>query len=501
MTLILQLIDRAGTFPGKTAVTCEGQSLSYGELLLRSGALARYLLAVGLARGDRVALFMQRKTPDLVTAFLGITAAGGIAVPIDCAQPETRISHLLGLTEPRALILSDPMEGLGQGPGGPGFPCLPPQAVLVMGQERAHAFTDFETALAGAPGSGLPAVTLEGADPAYLNLTSGTTGMPKCAVTTHDILLANTLASVKALGLGPDDVHLCMFPPSTHPHELFARSLYLGGTAVLTNTIAPRTLTEVIETFHVTCMMAIAPIYGNLVRHHARTDFRFTSLRVAESGGMHLDSVTARSFLERFGFPIVPVWGSTETAGIALAMPLDQPFRKSSCGKACPGYEARVVDKNGRDLPAGEVGELIVRGDGVCREYFRNGEETRRHFRDGWYWTGDMFRRDADGYFLFSGRQKGMMKVAGMKVSPVEIEELLLEHPLVREVGVTRLPDPTFGDIPKAVIVPEPGAVLDRKEIRSFLAGKLAPYKIPKVIEFRESLPRTPGGKIIADRL
>lgn len=497
------LVFHAEKIPSRPAVIHENRIITYLELHRSAAALACYLVENGLAKGDRVVMIQDKKTPELIVSFLGIAAAGGIVVPIDSTQPLGHFNNLLRRIEPVAVILSPATKQLYDSTRLP----MPPSRVIVTDLEEPvpgedlPSVTPFSTVMNRPGKQELPRIRLESHEAVYFNLTSGTTGLPKCAVTSHETIYWNTRSAIEQLGLTADDVHLCMFPPATHPHELLARSIMLGGTAVLTNHLAPRSLTEVIVRNSVTAMMAVCPVYGSLQRFHQKTDETLSCLRIAESGGMHLDPVTAREFRQRFGISILPVWGSTETAGIALAAPLDGSQPSGSCGKPCRYYDIRVVDKHGNDMPAGETGELIIRGKGVCSGYFKNEKETRSSFRDGWYWTSDMFHRDDAGNFFFAGRKNGMMKVAGMKVFPVEIEDHLIEHPLIKEVGVTKVNDEVHGEIPKAVIVLEPGASLDKKEIRLYCRQKLAPYKIPKIIEFRDALPRTPSGKILSNRL
>jgi long-chain acyl-CoA synthetase len=153
------------------------------------------------------------------------------------------------------------------------------------------------------------------------------------------------------------------------------------------------------------------------------------------------------------------------------------------------------------EVKPGEIGEMKVKGPGVCSAYFHNEGETCANYRDGWYYTGDMFSRDEKGYFYFSGRCQGMMKVAGMKVFPIEIEDLLIQHPEIMEVAVTKTRDAVHGEIPKAIIVLEPGSDLTKQDVWAWCAKKIAAYKIPKLIEFREGLPRNPVGKILVNQL
>ncbi len=510
MTLIDMLEQNKTRYPNKTALICEQVSLSWGDLYQKVMRLSHYLISIGVSKGDRVAFMMDAKTPDLVIGFLASVACGGIAVPVDCNQLNHHIQQLLNMITPSAVIISERMLERFD-PSDKGFSAL---GILISGKDPDDSKQDrrrgetrtFLSDILNDTGSvpEPPFVGIGPEDVAYFNLTSGTTGFPKCAVTTHTVIYWNTLSAVEQLGLTFDDIHLVMFPAATHPHEIFARPLFLGGTMVLTDHIAPRSLTSVIEDNKVTFMMAIAPIYGNLTKFHKNSDFRFSTLKTAESGGMHLDPVTASEFRKKFGFSIIPVWGSTETAGIVLAMPSGMGSnhgKQGSCGIPGRYYEAAVVDERGERTGSGEVGEMIVRGKGVCSGYYQNDRETRKNFKDGWYYTNDMFYQDSDGFFYFSGRRNGMMKVAGLKVFPVEIEDLLIQHPLIKEACITRAEDPIHGEIPKAIVVLEDGASLSLKELREYCVPRIAAYKIPKLLEIRTFLPRSPVGKILVQRL
>jgi len=525
MTLIEMLEKNFKKFPLKNAVICEENHYTYEDLHQGVAALSRYFLHCGIQKGDKVAVMLDSKTEELVIVFLSIVACGAVVLPVDCNQPDSYCRELFGITSPAALVISTSMQDRIEA-----FDLLFSRSLIVLCQKRrlsalsdkfpntlfpfgegppdqdhGHKTDDkpifLDDIVLRADRFDLPKIPVEETDVVYFNLTSGTTGFPKCATTTHANIYWNTLSAVEQLSLTPEDIHLCMFPPGTHPHEIFARALLLGGTMVLTDHIAPKSLTKVIENGGVTAMMAIAPIYANFTKCHKRNNFHFSSLRVAESGGMHLDPVTAREFKERFGLPITPVWGSTETAGIALAMPFDVSSKIGSSGIPCKYYQAKIVDDNGNSVPAGEVGEMIVRGKGVCTSYYANEVETKRNFKNGWYYTNDMFWKDADGFFYFAGRKNGMMKVAGMKVFPVEIEDILIQHPLIKEVCVINADDPLHGEIPKAIVVLEKDGALTKEEIRSNLATRLAAYKVPRIIEFRQFLPRNPVGKILVNQI
>jgi long-chain acyl-CoA synthetase len=288
-----------------------------------------------------------------------------------------------------------------------------------------------------------------------------------------------------------------MFPVFGHPHELFARSLYLGGTIVLIDSISPKSITTAISEHKVTCMMAVASIYDTMVRLPLSFSFDMSSLRIPESGGMYTPPSLVQKFKERFKVPIIPVWGSTETSGIALATPVAGEQKPGSMGKPSFSYQVKVMGESGDELPPGEVGELAVKGPGVCSGYYNQPEETAIYMKEGWFLTGDMVRTDEEGYYYFASRKTGMMKVAGLKVFPTEIEDVLISHPKIEEVAVVKIQDSTHGEVPKAVIVLKEGLEMSKDEIRKYCEKKLSRYKIPRTVEFRSELPRTPGGKIL----
>ncbi len=485
------LLERSAARHGRRpAITQRERVVDYAEYAARAHALAHHLLGLGLAPGDRVGLLMD-KTPEALIAFMGVAAAGGVVFPMDFNQPPDVLQYVLSFTSPSALVADERFQDL----LGRLKPPFAPECVVVNGGAVRPGFTAWERATTRGP-SRRPAVALSPAGPVYLNFTSGTTGQPKGAVTTHLNLLYNTLGAVRALELREDDVHLCMFPVVAHPHELLARPLFLGGEAALAESIHPGHLARLVAARKVTAMMAVASIYHTLARASESGGGDLSSLRLAESGGMHVPPELARRFRERFCAAIVPVWGSTETTGVALAAPLDGSAPAGSMGRPVPFYEVKVLGEDGEELGPEAVGELAVGGPGVCRSYFNNPAETAKNLRGGWFISGDLVRRDREGFFHFVDRKARMMKVGGLKVFCAEIEAALRAHPGVEEVAVVRIADPAHGEMPKAVIVPVAGREPEAKALRHFLDGRLARYKHPRVFEFRAALPRNSAGKI-----
>lgn len=491
MTIVEMLEKAKERFSQKAAIICGGTTLSYGDVYVQSNALANFLAGTGLKKGERVGVLLK-KSPEAIISFLGIAGAGGVVFPVDYTQTVAHVQYVLNLTKPSALVVGTDFQPLLSKLNLP----YPNERIIVVGKTSGRHYSRWKNILSGNP-RGRPHVKIQEDDIVYLNFTSGTTGVPKAAVATHANIYWNTLASIEALNLTPDDIHLCLFPVFGHPHELFARPVYLGGTIVLADNISPKTIAKAISDDRVTCMMGVASIYQTLVRFHESNPFDSTPLRVPESGGMHIHPSLAHQFREGFGISMMPVWGSTETMGIAFANPVDDTKKEGSIGRPCPYYQAKIVGENGEELAENVIGEMAIKGPAVSAGYLENREETRKCMKDGWFFTDDLAKKDADGYFYFVARKSGMMKVAGMKVFPVEIEDVLSSHPKIAEAAVTKLYNRSHGEMPKAVIVLKEGEKMDRLEIRRYCEERMAKYKVPRVIEFRAELPKSSGGKVL----
>ena len=489
-TLVDVLTENAEHLPNKTAVIYHDHQTTYRMLYHQSNALANFLGGAGLEPGDKIGLILN-KIPEMITSFLGVLCAGGVVFPVDFHQPLPQIQYLIDLTYPRVMIVSEEYQHL------LASLTLPSDYIctIVAGAPASTDYYNWDQVIKNNDHRP-PGISVDLEDTAYLNLTSGTTGSPKCAVTTHANIFWNTASAIETLGLTSDDVHLCMFAVFAHPHELLARPLYLGGTLVLLDKIAPKTISRTILEHGVTCMMGIASIYRTLVQLHDVSSFDLPSLKYPESGGMHTPAILLKEFEERFHRRIIPVWGSTEATGIALAMLPDMEYKPGSVGKPCYSYEIRIVDDNDIDLEDDHIGEMLIRGPGVVSSYFGNLEETNKCFKNGWQHTGDMFKKDSSGYYFFVGRRQGMMKVGGLKVYPIEIEEILLAHPGISEAVVVKDHDNLHGEIPRAIIVPKADVLLNKRDIRLFCEKRMSKFKVPKIIEIRSELPKTSGGKI-----
>lgn len=488
MTLPGMLERHAEERPDKTAVIYHHIKITYRELNRLVNKLASSLVSSGLNKGDRVGVMLPR-TPELLITFLAVAKARGIAAPINFEMPVESVRDVINNITPDFVITGRKSMELALAAAEDSKTSI----ILTEGvSTRCMSWHDM--LYKGDPEN--PDHDIDNNDVFYLNYTSGSTGNPKGAVTTYEHVKWNTLASIEALKLGPDDIHLCMFAPFAHPHEIFARPLYLGGTTVLVETVYPKSIAQAVSEHKVTCMMGLAPMYENLLDMLKHKAYDLSSLRIPESGGMFTRMDLIDRFKQKLGVPIIPVWGSTETTGIALANRPGEDMAPGSAGKPCPYYEVKIVDEDGSEVACGEVGELIFKGPAVLNSYFEDSAAAETCFRDGWYYSGDLGKMDASGNYYFVERKTGMMKVAGLKVYPLEIEQALLDHPLIKEAAVIPFRDRLRGEVPRAIIVTADGETLSKEEVIAFCKEKLSRYKIPRSIKITESLPKIGSGKI-----
>ncbi len=469
--------------PAKPLILSHEAELTYEEVSRLSAGFAGFLRASGVAPGDRVCLLLPR-VPELIISLLGAMRIGAIPVPVNYTVGTEEVRRFVAANSPAATVAHEKILRQHRldlcGRTG--------KVVVVAGKEIGGCIP-WRLACAP-PGGDLSGESAFG-EVAYLNYTTGSTGKPKGAVATHANISWNTRSAVEAFGITRDDVHLCMFAPFAHPHELFARPLYTGGTIVLLEEINPKTMAKTIRERGVTCMMGLAPMYEMLITHCA--DYDLGPLRIAESGGMYTRPGIIEQFVRQFGIPVLSVWGSTETTGIALANTPEAFRTDGSAGRACPHYSVRVVDEQGHDVADGDVGEMIISGPGVVSAYW---EEAGFPSHDGWYSSGDLIYRDAGGYHYFVERKSGLLKVAGLKVYPLQVEIALQTHQAVKEAAVIGIEDRLRGVVPKAFLIAREGCRIDTDELRRFCRGSLAEYMIPKEVQVVDELPRIGSGKV-----
>jgi benzoate-CoA ligase len=480
--------DRTGVVHGE-------RRLSFAALADLANRAGNALRDLGVAMEQRVAILLP-DCPEFLAAFFGAIKLGAVAVPLNTMLTPRDYAYLLNDSR-AAVLVTHPTLLDAVAPALAECPRLR-HVVLVDGEREG---TLAWTALVGAASPRLDPADTTADDPAFWLYSSGSTGPPKGAVhLQHDMIYAATHVSA-AMRLGGDDVLY------SAPKLFFAYGLgnslflpcWLGATVVLVpERPLPATVFETLHRHRPTVFFGVPTLFASMLQAPDAGRYDLSSLRYSVSGGETLPPAIFHEWRSRFGHDIVEIFGSSEILHICLANPLDA-CRPGSSGRVIPGYEARVVDEAGRDVPDGEIGNLLIKGDSIAACYWNKHERSKRTFLGEWVFTGDKYTRDADGYFWFNGRSDDMFKVGGIWVSPIEVEHAVASHPAVLEAAVVAQPDEHDLIKPKAFVVlreghaPSPALAAD---IQRFVKEQIAPYKYPRWVEFVPSLPKTATGKI-----
>jgi len=467
--------------------TGEGAVHSYADLRSVSARYAAHLTALGVRKGDRVAVQVE-KSPEALFLYLACLRAGFIYLPLNTAYLENELDYFLADAEPAAVVCApagrELMEKLAGKRGVAHVLTLDAAGGGTLAEGSAGAADRFDTA------------PCERNDTAVILYTSGTTGRPKGAMISHGNLAANGLALHQAWGWQPGDVLLHALP-IFHIHGLFVacHCVLLNGTSML---FLPKFQVTAVRRLlpRATVMMGVPTFYTRLLGdpEFGRHDCR--NMRLFTSGSAPLREQTFEEFRARTGHTILERYGMTET-GMNTSNPLDGERIAGTVGLPLPGVAVRVVDDGDRPVATGTVGNLQVRGDNVFSGYWRLPEKTAEEFTpDGWFRTGDQGRIDDNGYVSIVGRAKDMVITGGYNVYPKEVERCIDELDGVIESAVIGLPHADYGEMVAAVVVPAAGADVDEAGILAALKQQLAGYKVPKRVFFADALPRNTMGKV-----
>jgi long-chain acyl-CoA synthetase len=342
-----------------------------------------------------------------------------------------------------------------------------------------------------------------GDDTALILYTSGTTGSPKGAELTHDNLRRNAEICRGLFSLGPEDVSLGALPLfHSFGQTCGLNAAMMSGTSL---TLLPRfdpvQALQMLDEHEVTLCLGVPTMYAAMLDRVGEERPWLGRLKVCISGGSAMPLDVLRGCEEVFGCPLLEGYGLSETSPVASFNHPGRPHKHGSIGTPLEGVEMRVVDRADRDLPAGEVGEILIRGHNVMKAYWRQPEATAHTMRGGWLHTGDLAYVDDEGYYFIVDRLKDMIIRGGLNVYPREVEEVLLEHPAVLEAAVVAVPHALLGEEVGAAVVLNDGAEADPKELRSFLRDQIAAYKYPRHVWFVDSLPKGPTGKVLKRKI
>jgi long-chain acyl-CoA synthetase len=485
----LSLAAPADVRGGPAAIVLGDERIGHDEFWDRVGRLAHALATRGIGQGDPVALLLPN-TPDFAVAFLAVAQLRAVAVPLNPQFKKPELAFCLRDCGVRA-VLTDAA----------GEPTC--QAIVTRVSpwgEAAEVISSLDAAMAGheplAPVGGPPE------EVAVVQYSSGSTGRPKRVPRTQGQLRAEVEAYVEATGITAADTVFCAIP-LFHTYGLgccLLAALRSGATIVLFDAPQPFTLTReralsVIEREGVTVIPAVPLIFRLLAA--AQADADLSAVRLCLSAGNALPRSTFDAFDRRFGIPIRQLYGLTETGAVSVNLDADPEATAASVGRPLPGIDVAILDAAGDALPADRIGEIAIRSPGMTRGYAGvPGELDRDAFRDGWFRTGDRGRRDATGRLFITGRSKLLIDAGGDKVDPIEVEDVLAVHPKVREVVVVGVASDVEGEeLVKAVVVA--GEPCSERELTRYCQERLANYKVPRLVEFREEIPRSSLGKVL----
>jgi len=493
------LTKRAFLGGDKQALVDGERRLTYRELNIRVNRLARSLQALGLVHGDRCAI-LAYNCLEYVEVIFAAAKLGLTLVPLNWRLSPPELAFNLSDSGADTLIFdSDFAEVVAQ---------LQEQAaikrMIVLGSKASLDSDAYEELLARQSEDEPTADQPVGLDTAHIIMyTAGTTGRPKGAVLSQGASFWNAINLTLDMNFTPDDRNLSVLPMfHIGGIGLFTLPvLYMGGMVVIQRTFDPAETLHLLKKEKITLFFGVAAVFLFLIQH---TDFNseaFANVRVVMSGGAPLPESLVRQY-HAAGIVLQQGFGMSEAAPSIATLSKDLALEKAgSIGRALFHVEAKVVDGDMNDLPAGAEGELVIRGPNLMQAYWNRPEATREAFEGGWFHTGDIARMDADGDLYIVDRKKDMFISGGENVYPAEVENAIFELPQVAETAVIGAKDDQWGEVGRAMVVLKPDNQLDEAEVIDFLKGRLAKYKVPKQVIFIDQLPRNAAGKVLKNKL
>ncbi|UCE24583.1 MAG: acyl--CoA ligase [Candidatus Zixiibacteriota bacterium] len=502
------LVRSAAMSPDATAIAHHERNMTYRQLYQASVALGRHLKELSLPEGTRIGLLFENSV-EYAVSFFAIFQAGYIAVPMDTSLDADSLRYLLTDCEARVLIAGFRFRKI-----------LP--ALVSDGSTIEHVISDRHMStgrndlqvelmgdIIGSPEEDaagmevpefIPPETDSPAELAAIFYTSGSTGTPKGVMLSHRNLVSNTLATVEYLKLTGSDSVIVILPfYYIYGNSLLLTHIACGGRAVIDNRFMyPEVVLDTMEEKAVTGFSGVPSNFMILLSSSTFTKRKLPSLRYFTQAGGAMAPEIIRRLMSAFpGKEIFIMYGQTEAAPRVTYLPPERLKDKlGSIGIPVPGVQVTVTDENGNELPPGEVGEIMVTGPNVMMGYWNQSDEEREVLREGRLFTGDLAKKDNEGFIFVVGRKKEIIKTGGNRVSVKEIEECLVQCDRILETAVFGVDDPILGEAIKAVVVTRPDLPMTEKDVADFCRAHLASHKVPKFIEFADSLPKQESGKI-----
>lgn len=511
LNLAVLLEDSARNVPERAAVICGDVQLTYAELNAKANQVANGLKKLGIEKNDKVALSCAN-LPFFPIIYYGILKTGAVVVPLNILLKGREVAYHLTDSDARVYF------------------CFEGTAELPIGEEGFRGFSEVETCekfvlLTLNPKTESPfensqtfwqfienestefeSATTQETDTAVILYTSGTTGQPKGAELSHLNVVLNARLSDTMYPRRDADVHLLTLPLFHSFGQVVQMNagIYNRATLVLLPRFTPEAALALMQAHDVTFFAGVPTMYWALLNYQDTEKFDLEkiagNLRICCAGGSPLPVEVLKAFEAKFNAKIIEGYGLSETSPVATFNKIGTS-RAGSVGFPVWGVEVRIVDENGADVAEGELGEIAIRGHNVMKGYYKRPDATADAIKNGWFHSGDIGRRDAEGYIFISDRVKDMILRGGFNVYPRELEEVLMTHEAVSLCAVVGVPSDEHGEEVKAYIVKKPGAPHSEEEIVSWCRENMASYKYPRFVEFRESLPMTATGKILKREL
>jgi len=481
--------------PQKKMIYFEDRPLTCQEVNHRTNQLCHLLLEMGVQKGDRVSVLLHN-CPQYLETFFALSKIGAILVPLNWRLAGPELEFILKDSGARILIFEPEFEEVAASLRR--NRSLSNGDYLCLGQPCPDWAIDYEKALLGhsvhEPVLEWPAGD---EDPHILMYTSGTTGVPKGAVLSHRKTFFNVLNSDIFYNMTSQDV-MIISRPMFHSGGLLVESapvLYKGGTLILRKRFRPHEILETVQKYRVTLLELPATVYQFILQECDLAQYDVSSVRRYFTGGERIPKAMLKEYYRK-GIVISQIFGQTEASTITFLPSEEAVLKIGSVGLPVFHGDVRIVDKAGKDVSPGEIGEIIIKGPTLMSGYWNRPDLTAETIREGWLYTGDLARMDEEGYIYIVDREKDMYISGGENVYPAEIEKVFHSHPKIFDAAIVGVPDEKWGEVGKGFILLKPNETMAQEEALQFLRGKVAKYKIPKYIEFVEELPKTASGKI-----
>ncbi|CAM3157618.1 long-chain fatty acid--CoA ligase [Nocardioides dubius] len=514
LNLAVFLEDSARNYPDRDAVVLGETRLTYAQVNAGANQVANFLVSKGIQPGDKVALSCPN-LPYFSLVYYGILKAGAVVVPLNILLKGREVAYHLGDSEAKAYFCFEGTADLAIGAEGhAGFeqadgcehfvvitvdPAAPSpiEGTTTLGQALAGQAPTFET------------VATDADDTAVILYTSGTTGQPKGAELRHSNMHSNALVSRDLFGANADDpdTYLCVLPlfHSFGQTVIQNGAFAFGGTVVMLPRFEANAALGLMLREKVTFFGGVPTMYWGLLgalTEDVDVATLAANLRVAVAGGSALPIEVHKEFERRFGVTILEGYGLSETSPVASFAPWGKPPRVGSIGVPIPDVELKLIDADWNEITEPDaVGEIAIKGPNVMKGYYRRPEATAEAIHDGWFRSGDLARKDADGYYYIVDRAKDLIIRGGFNVYPREIEEVLMTHPAVSLAAVIGVPHESHGEEIKAFVILKPGAEATAEELVAWGKEQMASYKYPRIVDVVEALPMTATGKILKREL